>query len=553
MRNLLRFIALTTLLLSAPSSLFAQRYGNFGSDTSAYRMGLYKSSAMGSPLSQGGASGNLTGTIKVGSYNSGVLVTQRAFYQWNFPDTLVPAGSTIDTVQIHIEYTYSPPFDLVFAANFYNCSYWDLSNNPDLSALWNLSQGSSIASETSNTGVLDRTYSSGSGPAVINAVQQYLQYHRFVLGIAYQYEGSYDSVYTLKNSTVKLRIVFTYPTKPVVVDQQIVSTTTSIDSVAHWETNTFATYKAPHTFSFYQTDTVTLRATQKLLSNTYKYKNWSTDNNVVNPKQFTIFSGTTSLIASVDTVRNATIQSQLIDGGNPGGSLNFQDPWLLDSTDPLHGNSPINRGMSAGFNSVAYASNNLGTSTNYKGVFLNQPIVSGKPYYSVSAPLTQTNINGYAGYFQNWSGTNVTFQNSGVQQTAVVFTNSGATITANYKGHLVSSVNTASGYSNQRRLFVDPAGYYNLVYESKGEIWFTKSYDGGKTWSQEIMLSAGRGTAHNPSITQWTNAAPAPNFVYVLWTDVSSNGNGYSIYARRYLCMHVDIFGGMTHGRLYIL
>ncbi len=62
-----------------------------------------------------------------------------------------------------------------------------------------------------------------------------------------------------------------------------------------------------------------------------------------------------------------------------------------------------NKGMSADFLSVTYSSNNVGTGTSYKGVFLSQrPEVEGI-YYSVRAPLTHNNLNGYTGYFQNWS------------------------------------------------------------------------------------------------------------------------------------------------------
>jgi Secretion system C-terminal sorting domain len=540
MKTLFYFAASLTLLMSASTSLLAQKLGSFGPDTSTYRLGIDSTYTRSAYIQ---SSSNLfTGKTRVGSYHSNSIpISERGFYQWNIPDSLVPAGSTVDTVQIHIELYYpGPPAPTVFAVRFYDCSSADLSN-PNLTYLWSVSQGGYIASETTTTLILDRSYS-GPTDLVRRQVQAGLSSHRFILGIQYSNEGpANDSVFQLQNSKVKLRVVFTYPTKSVIVDQQIVSKTTSIDSVGNWEVNRFATYKAPHTFSFFQTDTVTLRATQKLLTNIYKYKNWSTDNNVVNPKAFTIFSGTTRLISSVDTVQNATIQSQFLDGGNPGGSLNFQDPWLMDSVDQKHGNSAINRGMSAGFNSVAYASNNLGMSTSYKGVFLKMypPSDTSHPsYYSLRAPLTQTNINGLTGYFQNWITSNAALSQvgsnpSGYDQKAVVFTGNNATVTARYKGHLVSSISQASGYNSQRTLFVDPAGWYNLVYESAGEIWFTYSSDGGHTWSQDTRISAGRGTAHNPSICQLSSGT-ASNFVYLLWTDVAGNGSGYSVYALSY-------------------
>jgi len=235
-----------------------------------------------------------------------------------------------------------------------------------------------------------------------------------------------------------------------------------------------------------------------------KYNQWkvdgSVDNDVKNHHTFTIQSTNGKFTSQFKTIHNATIQAQLVEGGNPSGAVEFKDPWLIDYPDPNYGNNLRNQGMSAPFKSVPYAQNNIGINTAYKGVFLNENpnFLPDRPNYSVGAPSPQV-IGGYESYFSHWSGSNVTFQNANAQQTGVVFTNSGATAIANYKGHLITNSVNALASNSQRKVIQDEYTYH-LVYESGGNIYHTLSAD-GQTWEPEVRVNPTIGNCFSPSIT----------------------------------------------------
>ncbi len=129
----------------------------------------------------------------------------------------------------------------------------------------------------------------------------------------------------------------------------------------------------------------------------------------------------------------------------------------------------------------------------YGGVFLNQPIISGKPYYSVKVdavqdiPLYSTGVptgNGrtHKFYFQNWYGTNVTFQNSNALETPVVFTSDEAVAQAKLKGTQLTTNPNGYDSNSQRKYVKTDDGYLHLVYESMGSVWYEVSPDNGATW-----------------------------------------------------------------------
>ena len=123
----------------------------------------------------------------------------------------------------------------------------------------------------------------------------------------------------------------------------------------------------------------------------------------------------------------------------------------------------------------------------YKGIFLNQPIVSGKAYYQVSFPLNQSiSVGGtnHSLYFQSWtvdSGANV--QNSLANPTPVVFTSASGAVTANVKATQLSSESSAFSNNSQRKFARTQDGRLHLVYSSIGHVWYEISTDGGTTWT----------------------------------------------------------------------
>jgi hypothetical protein len=334
-----------------------------------------------------------------------------------------------------------------------------------------------------------------------------------------------------------------------IVDQKLNSGTTS-GIMKYWTGNSFETLSVlPDTIGVAINTTQTFQADQRIVSN-QKFNNWNSGSYFTNHHTFSIAAKSITLTSNFIPTCNATLKAQLYECGTTGDTVNFKDPWYDDTTDAY---GTRNRGLTAVFNSVASGTNNLGTSTAYKGVFLNQSISSSSPYYSVSAPKTQT-INGFTSYFQGWtkSGSSASFGDSTKDTTAVVFNSSGATVTAKYKAHLASN-NTPSYKYFDFYYYTDPATPTNgdgqqriastfmggsntdwediIVYASAGEIW-TTSYDWITCiWSPEKRLSDGKGGNSQPSIVA-RGKCTGYSFgdgVYVVWQKLRSDGQ-YDVY-----------------------
>jgi hypothetical protein len=92
------------------------------------------------------------------------------------------------------------------------------------------------------------------------------------------------------------------------------------------------------------------------------------------------------------------------------------------------------------------------------------------------------------------------------------------TLTANYKGSLLSNTSTALSHSSQRKMVRGSDGAFYLVYESMEKIWAEYSTD-GTTWH---LANNGQaiGTGSTPSATSCGNG------IYVVY----NNGAGFSLY-----------------------
>jgi len=123
----------------------------------------------------------------------------------------------------------------------------------------------------------------------------------------------------------------------------------------------------------------------------------------------------------------ATIRAELLDAATASGAtIEFKDPWFEDAFGL--GGEYYSRGMDAPY--IPYSSPlSISTGPPRYGVFLNQGYPRwDPPYYSVGAPNPNT-IGGYPAYFQNWTGTNVTYRSANKDTSAIVFTGSNATAT----------------------------------------------------------------------------------------------------------------------------
>jgi hypothetical protein len=351
---------------------------------------------------------------------------------------------------------------------------------------------------------------------------------------------------------------FNVTTIQVNVDQRNGAGSSSIGNVGHWESNAWNIQVAPHPFPFSVGMAEEVLADQAIYSGE-KYNYWSKlssrESDVTNQHSFQITSDFPSSVTSKFNLTTETpvVKVELIDlPGNYTGTISFQDPWLIDFADGSFGNHSRNEGTSTPIKSrpapfQAWLSIPVGGDV-YKGVLLNQSGPTDNwlsTHYSVVAPSQQSFTAGgaqWSGGFVNWWGNSyVQLQNANANATAVSFTNPNAVTTAKYKANLGSSLPSATGATGQRKVtevYVANGGYYHMVYESAGEIWYTYSSD-GVTWSAEIMLSRGAGTAHRPSISElWDLGGDPTDCLYVAWVDntVRSGATGYDINVRRLHC-----------------
>jgi|GEM_PF-5497281 len=308
------------------------------------------------------------------------------------------------------------------------------------------------------------------------------------------------------------------PNMITVTANQLDENNNSFGILGHWVFGQFDTTKTvPYTFPSYTGTPERLRGQQYFKSGTtQKFQLWNGSNSrIINPDTFKTTSNGSHLITSqFKTANNATVQ-ELLDGGGVNGTLNFVDPWLIDTSDAY---GSRNKGMLDWYRPLSSSSNNLGTGTSHMGVFLGlDPSHGAQAYYSVRVPVTQT-INGFTSYFQSWStpgaalGTiSLYTDNNGVDywQAPVVFDSAGATVTANYKAHLGTGSASLANTKNQRRILWGTAGNggkcWVSVYESMGDIWMTMYDESGNVIVPETRINTNIGAASNPTISNTVN------------------------------------------------
>ena len=279
---------------------------------------------------------------------------------------------------------------------------------------------------------------------------------------------------------------------------------TQIGTVGRWGGSDFLPrFAAPGILSFMVQTTEVLHADPAMYS-CEKYHNWNNENDVTNHHLFDVDAGfPNSLNANFKQIYgNVIIESMLIGTSGQGGdSIKFKDPWLIDFADPEYDNNLRNRGMDAPL--IAYNSPlTITTTSAFKGVFLNQsgPPLWNPPFYTVR--VEEQTINGTTYFLENWSGSNVSFEDAAAEETAVVFTAVNATVTANLKGHQVSNNTNATAGNNSRKVvWAEPGAtaYYFQTYLDNGHVYYTWSSDGGANWEREERVTQTNGNSE-PSI-----------------------------------------------------
>jgi hypothetical protein len=318
---------------------------------------------------------------------------------------------------------------------------------------------------------------------------------------------------------------FDLPIFSVIVDQKLSDNSTHVGTIGRWNGSAFPNPRLNpgDQITVTQGTSEVLQGDQIIYSG-QKYNKWSKDDTVTNHRAFVIESGfPNTLTSQFNPTNNAIVQAQLLEGGIPGGSVEFKDPWYIDFQDAAYGNNWRNRGMT---DALWYSktspftpnTNPSGPGSEYKGVFLNQWYdVPNNPYYTVRAQQTQT-ISGFTYNFICWTGhpDSVVYQNANALETGVVFKQANAKATALYKGHFLSTNSRVTAAGGQRR--IAEVVETEIVYESAGMIFYLSPY------GSEVLLSTGT-TNRNPSInSSWDGT-------FVVWE--STSGNQRSIFFRR--------------------
>ncbi|MBX2992839.1 MAG: S8 family serine peptidase [Bacteroidetes bacterium] len=187
---------------------------------------------------------------------------------------------------------------------------------------------------------------------------------------------------------------------------------------------------------------------------------------------------------------------------------------------------------------VLFNTNTLGGTVSYIG---NKSSSSGGPFYShgsfPSAPvwmsmadidiqtgLPYVNTTPYYWTVHGWNSTAGTTAPSAVSGPVAAF-------------HLKSTSPSATGNNNQQKIARAYPGQQRhfMVFESGGDIYLSKSTNGGSTWLPELLVSQGNGQYANPSIEDiYYSFFEGPTHEsYIVWEENPVGANGYRIWSRR--------------------
>ncbi|MBD3224529.1 MAG: T9SS type A sorting domain-containing protein [Caldithrix sp.] len=258
-----------------------------------------------------------------------------------------------------------------------------------------------------------------------------------------------------------------------------------------------------------------------------KYHKWSTDEDpYINYHSYFIGPYTNIIETNTEKICSASLQTEVLSGGS-GIKIGLKDPWYADGTEL--GGIKKNRGSNALWYDYEQLNITKEESDPYKGVIQELGPLEDL-YYSLRAPKQQiidTNGRDINYFFIGWNTNEQatidkpdhteTINNVEYYTSPVIFHDENAQIKATYKGHLASSNSRATGHNNGRRICRTQDDNLHLVYEDDGSIWYSKSTDGGDTWSQDQRISPVKTQERyclNPAITQYSNQ------LFVVWERV---------------------------------
>ncbi len=371
---------------------------------------------------------------------------------------------------------------------------------------------------------------------------------------------TYPSI-TISNDNVVLGLQT--PNNFLVIDQVDENgTRISGSTIGHWETNSFLEYTVPAVFSDLPINSwQTFRASQNFQLTPYqKYNNWNELGEVENYHKFYLDGSMSRLTSNFKQPTSGIIIQNCFESTSLNiDTIKFADPWYIDYADPSFSNQARNRGMkTTGQDALQFRQrtspfhpdyitqfqNGNDPSHSYQGVFLDQDIDVGKPFYSLQAISPRSIVLGGAigtrnFYFQNWTAnptSSASFGSVSSLTSGITFLNSDATINANFKGQGLSGNSDGFSPASQRKLVHTNEDYLHRVYESMGHVWYEMSTDNGQSWT---IMNDGHpldsGAGENPSIGE-VCIDDIRSYVVVVFQQSEGTGYNYSI--------QLNVFGG---------
>ncbi|HRP37134.1 MAG TPA: chitobiase/beta-hexosaminidase C-terminal domain-containing protein, partial [Candidatus Dojkabacteria bacterium] len=350
----------------------------------------------------------------------------RSYAKWSGIKSQIPAGAYIQSVEFDI-----PVNQIMTTAASLEFRYY--SGGGDIINKWNnIGAGTPVATMPANSGIFSIQGFVSYIQAIVNGGGDY-----FAIGIKSSNESNIDH-YTSYGFPIRMRIYY----RGNIEISQLDKDNQQFGQVEYWNATYWDPKNAPATL--FKTGNVTLKSYQDFKEGTtQKYKEWLRQTDIVNFNTFPITANVVNFFdAKFDQsnlspkVKNYYSENSSLDPTTD--KIWFKDPWLQDEIVATYGKR--NQGISGGttgepgadwhqLNSpIDFSQSDFSA---YQGVFLNQDYnIPGKPYYSVKAdavqdlPLFTTGVptgNGrtHKFYFQNWSGSNVIFQNSNALETPV--------------------------------------------------------------------------------------------------------------------------------------
>lgn len=366
--------------------------------------------------------------------------------------------------------------------------------------------------------VRDRTYSTPHTVMAIPAEKVKVEaINQDYSGLFYSFKSWFD------NNTINPRYFFTTKKKETFIAQyragvkiqfsnideernNFAGTTLSIDNYGEVPSGSF------HALPLGGNTTVTTNdATIESASILYKHNKWNFNRSEHKlSHSINIQTGIVKDEAVFKKITPAEVKASL-DGVCGNIPVYIKDPWFVEQDGTQPGNW---KSYSTGFTPSTMPNG---------GIFLNESYDPGNPYYTARVETDfYPNLNGSNAEIYKWTGPTGTIINPTALETPIVFRNTNDVILANYKGHLRTGVGAQNGQKNQRRMFVNNAGYPLMVYESMGEIWLTHAYQNNEVldWSNEIRLSSGNGNASNPTISNMVQISSLDyGRIAIVWTE----------------------------------